>query len=127
MLPSKVLNLISSRIIGCGIEVHRRLGPGLLESVYDEAMSLEFHYQKVSFKRQVAVPIRYRDQELAVPLKLDFLIADTVILELKAVEMLLPVHQAQLLSYLKLTGKQLGLLMNFNVATLKEGIRRMRC
>ena len=126
MLPSKQLNMISSRIIGCAIEVHRRLGPGLLESVYEEAMCIELEYEKVAFERQVPVAIRYRDVELKAPLKLDLLVSKEVVVELKAVEALLPVHEAQILSCLRLTEKDLGLLLNFNVPVLKSGIRRFR-
>ena len=125
MLPSKHLNMLSRNIIGCAIEVHRRLGPGLLESVYEEAMCMELSHAGLEFLRQMPVPILYRGKELATPLKLDLLVSQEVIVELKSVEVILPVHGAQLLSYLRLTGKDLGLLLNFNVPVLKEGVRRI--
>lgn len=125
-MQTKQLNLITRRIIGCAIEVHRRLGPGLLESVYEEALCMEMKHDGLAFQRQLSVPIIYRNEKLNVPLKLDLLIADAVIVELKAVEEILPVHEAQLLSYLRLAKKDLGLLINFNVPILKEGIRRKR-
>ena len=124
MLPSKEINLITQRIIGCAITVHRHLGPGLLECVYDEALSMEFTHEKLQFERQKSVPIVYRQTTLASPLKLDFLVTNEIIVELKAVETILPVHEAQLLSYLRLTNKSVGLLINFHVDVLKSGIRR---
>ncbi|MCZ7644442.1 MAG: GxxExxY protein [Planctomycetota bacterium] len=125
-MPSKQLNAISSRIIGCAIEVHKRLGPGLLESVYEEAMCIEMKHGGLAFERQVPVPIRYREVELKTPLRADLLVSQEVLVELKALDELHPVHEAQILSYLRLTGKDLGLLLNFNVPVLKSGIRRFR-
>lgn len=124
MLPAKLANLLTQRIIACGIQVHKALGPGLLESVYEEALCMELSQARLEFRRQVAVPIYYREQKLGTPLKLDVLVAEEIVLELKAVETILPVHEAQLLSYLRLTGKNIGLLMNFHVPVLKQGIRR---
>lgn len=104
--------------------MHRTLGPGLLESVYEKALSFELREREVSFKNQVVVPISYKGQALGEH-RLDLLIDDKVIIELKAVDRMEPVFMAQLLSYLRLTGKQLGLLINFNVPALKDGITRV--
>ncbi|MCK6472973.1 MAG: GxxExxY protein [Planctomycetes bacterium] len=125
-MQTKQLNLVTRRIIGCAIEVHRRQGPGLLESVYEEAMCMEMKHDGLAFQRQVSVPVLYRNEKLSAPLKLDLLIAESVVVDLKAVESILPVHEAQLLSYLRMAKKEVGLLINFNVPILKEGIRRKR-
>ncbi len=115
----------SHRIIGACIEVHRTLGPGLLENVYQECLAREFSLQKIPFKKEVAKPITYKGVLTECGLRLDFLVDNQVIVELKAVESLLPVHKAQVLTYLKLTGCKLGLLINFNVPILKSGIERL--
>ena len=116
---------ITDRIIGAAIEVHRTLGPGLLESVYEECLEHEFRLRKVPFERQRRVPVAYKGHPVGVDLRMDFLVDDRVVVELKAIEKLLPVHGAQLLTYLRLTGKPLGLLINFNVSLLRDGIRRV--
>jgi GxxExxY protein len=116
---------VTQRIIGAAIEVHRTLGPGLLESVYEECLEHEFRLRKVPFERQRRVPIAYKGHPVGVDLRMDFLVEDLVVVELKAIEKLLPVHGAQLLTYLRLTDKPLGLLINFNVSLLREGIRRV--
>ena len=123
-MSSKELNLLTRSIIGCAIQVHKTLGPGLLESVYEGAMCLELEHHKIPYRNQVYLPIFYRRKRISAPLKIDLLVAETVIVELKAIDVLLPVHEAQLLSYLRLSGKDVGLLINFNVCVLKEGIRR---
>ncbi len=115
---------LSSAIIGAAIRVHRELGPGLLESAYEACLAHEFACQGLPFKRQVALPVRYRGIEVDAGYRLDMVVADAVVLELKAVESLLPIHEAQLLTYLRLSGYSVGLLMNFNVPRLRDGIVR---
>jgi GxxExxY protein len=114
----------TSPIIGAAIEVHRNLGPGLLESAYEECLCHEIHLRGLDFKRQVALPLLYKGLKLDCGYKLDLIVQDEIILELKAVEKLLPIHEAQLLTYLRLTGKKVGLLINFNVPLLTQGIIR---
>jgi GxxExxY protein len=111
-------------IIGSAIEVHRTLGPGLLESVYEECLAVELGLRGLRCERQRAVPLQYKGHRLKADLKIDLLVDDRVVVELKVVEKLLPVHEAQILTYLHLTGKPFGLLLNFNVPLLKDGIRR---
>lgn len=117
---------ISEEVIGACIEVHRHLGPGLLESVYERCLCHELALRNIRFERQIALPVRYKEMSLDCGYRLDLVVETTVLIELKSVERLLPLHQAQLLTYLKLTGLQVGLLINFNVPVLKEGLRRMR-
>lgn len=112
-------------IIGAAIEVHRTLGPGLLEVVYEECLAIELGLRGVKFDRQVPVPIGYKGHEVPANLRVDFLVDDRVVVELKAVESLLPVHEAQPLTYLRLTDRRVGLLINFNVPVLRRGIKRM--
>ncbi len=114
----------SERVIGAAIEVHRTLGPGLLESVYETALAAEFSDRGIPFERQKAVPIRYRGIVLDGGLRLDFLIGGELILELKTVDRLTDIHRAQILTYMKVTGCPVGLLINFNTAFLKTGIKR---
>ncbi|MFN8641079.1 MAG: GxxExxY protein [Candidatus Binatia bacterium] len=111
-------------IIGAAIDVHRELGPGLLESVYEECLAVELGARGLPYVRQQAVPLRYKGRSIGTDLRIDLLVADRVVVELKAVEKLLPIHEAQILTYLRLTGKEIGLLINFNVPLLKGGIRR---
>jgi GxxExxY protein len=111
-------------IIGAAIEVHRHLGPGLLESAYEECLCHELHLRGLSFERQVDLPVSYKGVSLCCGYKIDLVVQREVILELKTVERLLPIHEAQLLTYLKLTGKRVGLLINFNTALLTRGIIR---
>jgi GxxExxY protein len=118
------LNHISHRIIGAAIEVHKQLGPGFLESIYEEALAVEFYLQKLRFSRQTIVPLRYKGYAVGEN-RLDFLVEDQVIVELKAVESLLPIHTAQVISYLKATQVHLGLLINFNVNILTQGVKRI--
>ncbi len=120
------INDLTGAVIGAAIEVHRELGPGLLESIYEECLSKEIELRKILFKRQVAIPIQYKGCEIESNLRLDMIIDDRLILELKSCEVLLPIHEAQLLTYLKLTKIELGLLINFNVRVLKDGIKRLR-
>jgi GxxExxY protein len=116
---------LSGEIISAAIELHRILGPGLLESIYEEALVLELELRKIEVSRQVEVPVEYKGQRLTNILRLDLLVDDQIVVEVKSVEHILPVHEAQLLSYLKLTGKRLGLLINFNSAVLSKSIRRI--
>ncbi len=118
-------NDLSNRIIGAAINVHRQLGPGLLKSVYEECLAYELSTQSILFKRQVSVPVKYKEIEMDCGFRLDLLVSDLVVVEIKAVEGLLPVHSAQIITYLKLTGCKLGLLLNFNVIRLKDGIKRI--
>lgn len=119
------INQLTEKIIGAAIEVHRSLGPGLLESAYEECLCHELSLQKVPFKRQLSLPIQYKGIAIDCGYRLDLLVADTVVVELKSIEELLPIHSAQLLTYLKLGGWKVGLLINFNVPILKQGIRRL--
>ena len=111
-------------MIGAAIEVHRELGPGLLESAYEECLCHELRLRDIPSAQQVAVPVNYKGVSLDCGYRLDHLVDDSVIVELKCVDKLLPVHSAQLLTYLKLTGKRVGLILNFQVPVLKEGIVR---
>jgi GxxExxY protein len=112
---------LTEKIIGAAIEVHRALGPGLLESAYEECLCRELNLRELSFERQVPLPVEYKGVKLDCGYRLDLIVQDVVILELKCVEHLLPVHDAQLLTYLKLTRKRVGIIINFNVATLVRG------
>lgn len=118
-------NEISSLVIKAAIAVHRALGPGLLESVYQACLLAELKSMGLRVQEQVAVPIVYRGERLANDLRIDLLVEDRVIVEIKAVEELHPIHTAQLLTYLKLTNKKLGLLINFNTFKLVEGLERL--
>ena len=118
------MNGITENIIGAAIEVHKALGPGLLESAYEECLGHELFIAKVSFERQVPLPVAYKSIQLDCGYRLDFLVEQTVVLEIKTVESLQPIHEAQLLTYLRLGGWTVGLLINFNVPVLKDGIRR---
>jgi len=111
-------------IIGAAIELHRALGPGLLESAYEECLCHELHLRGLAFQRQVDLPVPYKGLKLDCGYKMDVVVDNTVILELKCVEKALPIHEAQLLTYLKLSGKRVGLLINFNVSLLTQGIVR---
>ncbi len=115
---------VSKGVIGAAIEVHKTLGPGLLESIYEECLCHELDLRKIQFARQYEIPVTYKGVNLECGYRMDLLVADKVIVELKSVEKLMPIHDAQLLSYLKLTSRTVGLLINFNVPFLKQGIRR---
>ena len=119
------INELTGKIIGAAIEVHRAFGPGLLESIYQECMEIKLKLQKLPFERQKPVTLKYKGQVVGADLKIDLLVADLVVVELKSVTMLLPVHEAQLLTYLKLTKCPAGLLINFNVPVLIKGVKRM--
>ncbi len=115
---------LTDKIIGAAIEVHRTLGPGLLESAYQVCMEHESILQKIPFERQVDLPLNYKGIDLDAGYVIDLIFDKRVVVELKAVERVLPVHEAQLLTYMKLTGIRVGLLLNFNVPVLKDGIYR---
>jgi GxxExxY protein len=122
-LPDDINNLTYD-IIGTAMDVHRILSPGLLESVYEDAMCVELHMRDLAFERQKQISIDYKGHSVGI-MRLDLLVEDSVIVELKAVERLMPIHQAQAMTYLKITGKRLALLINFNVTVLKKGIKRI--
>jgi len=107
------------------MEVHRNLGPGLLESTYSEGLSWELNTAGLAFDRQLQIPVMYKGQKLPGVYRIDFVVEKQVVLEIKAAETLAPVHQAQLLTYMKHTGISVGLLLNFNTAVLKDGLRRL--
>lgn len=123
--PTPSLNDLSHRAIGLCIEAHRELGPGLLESAYEEALAYELSHSGMACERQRAVPLHYKGRELSCDYRLDFVVEGQLILELKAVSELQPIHRAQLLTYLRLERLPLGLLINFNVPVLKDGVRRV--
>ena len=119
-----MINTITETVIGAAIEVHKALAPGLLESAYEECLCYELSSRNISFERQKELPVRYKGIQLDCGYRLDLLIQDLVVVEIKAIEKILPNHDAQLLTYLKLGNWQVGLLLNFNVPILKNGIRR---
>jgi len=119
------LNKITEKIINGAISVHRELGPGLLESAYEACLLYELASQNLKVERQKGLPLRYRGIQLDCGYRLDLLVEEAIIVEIKAIEKLEPIHQAQLLSYLKLSKCPVGLLINFNVRILKDGIRRL--
>jgi len=118
------LNELTYRTIGAAIEVHRTLGPGLLESTYRECLCRELSLRGISFRRECALPLKYKGIRLDCGYRIDLLVADLVVVEIKAIETLAPVHDAQLLTYLRVGGWKVGLLINFNVVVLKDGIHR---
>ncbi|HZH92356.1 MAG TPA: GxxExxY protein [Pyrinomonadaceae bacterium] len=118
------LNHLTESIIGAAMEVHRTLGPGLLESVYQECLCREFLVRGIPFERERALPLEYKGVHLECGYRLDILVANAVVVEVKSVEAIAPVHEAQILTYLRLGGWRVGLLLNFNVAALRQGIRR---
>ncbi len=118
-------NALSHEIIGAAIEVHKTIGPGLLESAYEECLCHELFLRGMPFQRQSPLPVKYKGITLDVGYRLDLVVDDLVVVELKAVDNLLPIHDAQLLTYLRLRGVWLGLLINFSGPVLKDGIKRM--
>ncbi len=119
------INQLTREIIGAAIEVHSALGPGLLESAYEECMCRELSLRTIPFQRQVPLPLEYKGVRLDCGYQLDLLVAELVVVELKSVEALMPIHEAQLLTYLKLGGWNVGLLINFNVPLLRDGLKRI--
>ncbi len=116
---------LTQKIIKCAIEVHKELGPGLLESVYEHGLAYELEKSDLKFERQKEIPILYKGHRLKDCFRADFIVENQVILELKTVEKLIPLHHAQILSYIKLTKLDLGLLLNFNAPLMKDGIKRV--
>ena len=115
---------LSNRVIGCALEVHRVLGPGLLESTYEQCLAHELSLAGISFKLQFPLPVKYKGIKLDCGYRIDLLVNDELIVELKSVDQIMGIHQAQLLTYMKLSGVKVGLLINFNVEILKTGIKR---
>ena len=115
---------LTERIIGCAIAVHRELGSGLLEATYEEALCIELELADLSFRRQMSVPVLYKGRSIG-EYRLDLLIEDTVVVEIKSVERLQPLFDAQILTYLRVKGKKVGLLINFNSRLLKDGVKRL--
>ena len=118
------INELTYEVIGAAMEVHRTLGPGLLESSYRECLCQELSLRRIDFQREYGLPVQYKGIQLGCGYRLDVLVADVVVVEIKAVEALAPIHDAQLLTYLRLGGWKVGLLINFNVVVLKDGIHR---
>lgn len=122
---SPELESLAEKVVDAAFQVHKTLGPGLLESVYETCLCYELTQRNIPYQQQVSLPIRYGDATLETGLRLDILVGERIILELKAVEKMNPLYEAQLLTYLKLTGLKLGFLINFNVLLIKDGIKRM--
>jgi GxxExxY protein len=118
-------DILTDQIIGFAIEVHRHLGPGLLESAYEECLCFELNRTGMDFKRQVPLPVVYKSVRLDCGYRIDIVVEGRLILELKAIERLMAIHEAQVLTYMRLSGIQTGLLLNFNTPVLKDGIRRL--
>ncbi|MEX0784712.1 MAG: GxxExxY protein [Dehalococcoidia bacterium] len=122
--PSRSADELAHAVIGAAIEVHRNLGPGFLESLYEQALAIELELRGVPFARQLPVAAIYKQRPIG-DARLDLMVGGELVVELKAVDALIPIHEAQLMSYLRLTNKQLGLLINFNVRVLKDGVHRV--
>ena len=120
------INQITEKIIGCAIEVHKCLGPGLLESAYEECLAFELNNAGLTVKRQSPVPVIYKEIKLDCGYRIDILVENTVLIELKTVDAFNPVHEAQILTYMKFAEKRIGLLINFNVTLLKHGLKRYK-
>ena len=117
-------NRVSKEIVDVAVTVHKLMGPGLLESVYESCMMKEFELRKIKARNQVTIPLIYKGYELSKEFKVDILVEGEIVLELKSSEMMIPVYEAQIISYLKLSDKRLGFLINFNVPLVKDGIKR---
>jgi GxxExxY protein len=115
---------LSNKVLGCALEVHRQLGPGLLESAYEQCLAYELNRANVPFKVQVELPVEYKQIKLDCGYRMDLLVDDRLIVELKSVDQLLKIHEAQILTYMKLAKLKIGLLINFNVEVLRQGIKR---
>jgi GxxExxY protein len=115
---------VTEKVIGAAIEVHKHLGPGLLESAYEACLCHELQIRGLTFQQQISLPLDYKGLHVDSAFRIDLIVEDKIIVELKSQEGILPVHEAQLITYLKLTGKRVGLLLNFNVPTMKDGILR---
>jgi len=126
VITKSYLNDLSYKIVGCAIEVHKCLGPGLLESIYHECMRQEFYLRNIFYQSQLFVPIEYKGIKLEADYRLDFLVENEIVIELKAMDGILPVHEAQLLTYMKLLQKSKGIIINFNSTNIvKEGAKQM--
>lgn len=124
-MSEQEINILSGTILDSAIEVHRYLGHGLLESVYESCLCKELNLRNINYKRQVIIPVKYKGELVNANLKIDIIVENEIVLELKSVEIMLPLFSAQLLSYLRLTEKKLGLLINFNVSKLIDGFKRI--
>lgn len=120
-----VVNQTTEAVIGAAIEVHRHLGPGLLESAYEECLCQELKLRNIPFKRQVPLPINYKGLQLDCSYRIDLLVNDELVIELKAMDAILPIHEAQVITYMRLGGWKVGLLLNFGLPMLKQGIKRL--
>lgn len=116
---------LSNKVLGCAIEVHRELGPGLLESAYEQCLAYELNQARIPFRLQVGLPVEYKQTKLDCGYRIDLLVEDKLIVELKTVDQLLKIHEAQVLTYMKLAKMKVGLLINFNVPMLRKGIKRL--
>jgi len=125
-LDETALNELSGTIIAAAVEVHRELGPGLFESVYENCLAHELGQRGIEVARQVAIPVIYKGQELEIGFKADLLVQDLIVVEIKSIEKMTSLHEAQILTYLRLSGRPLGLLLNFNTKLMKDGVRRFR-
>ena len=125
-VDEKALNELSGKIVDAAMAVHRELGPGLLESVYEVCLAKELSKRGIEFERQAEIPIAYQGEQLDGGFRADLLVEDLIVVEIKAVEKIIPIHEAQILTYLRLSGRPLGLLFNFYCKLLKDGIRRFR-
>jgi GxxExxY protein len=123
-MTKEFINNITYKIIGCAIEVHKNMGPGLLESIYEACFIEELKENNIEVKNQVAVPIQYKNKTLANPLRIDLLIENCIIVELKAIETMIPLFDAQLLTYMKLTEKSKGILINFNTTNITKDLKQ---
>jgi len=119
------IDALTHAVIGAAIEVHQLLGPGLLESLYERALCRELALREIPYQRQVNIPVRYKGELIEGNLRLDLVVANTLIVELKAVDRILPIHEAQLLSYLKLSDLHVGLVINFHAIRIKDGLKRL--
>ena len=125
-MTDTMINHLTEQVIGAAIEVHRELGPGLLESAYQRALAYEFGVRRIKFVEQKLCPVRYKDLVIEDAYRIDFVVDESVVVEIKAIDDLLPVHQAQVLTYLRFTGCHIGLLMNFRAKVLtKDGLHRL--
>jgi GxxExxY protein len=125
IIEQDAVNTLSGTVIGAAIEVHRLMGPGLIESVYEECLTLELALRGIETERQVHTPLKYKGQELRTMLRTDLIVQNSLLVEVKSVDKLSPIHDSQVLTYLKLTGLPVGLLLNFNETLLKNGIKRL--
>ena len=123
--PADAISSLTGRVIGAAIVVHRELGPGLLESAYQACLEYQLHEHGLRFQRQVALPLQYHGIYVECGYRVDLLVEDLLIVEVKSVEKLAPIHKAQMITHLKLTGRPVGLLLNFNVPSMRQGIRRL--